>query len=114
MDVGFLYDFLLTVLMRDTSTYRLIAKSKVAVQSVRRSANPLCLESHRVVPNNGIFNVGDDLFPRHRFNVVGIDIANEPILQTSLDCVAPGMREYVPREATRLIAALPPFWRDSL
>src|SRR5258707_9053792 len=97
MDIGLLYDFPLAILMRDPSAYRLIAKSKVAIQSIWRRANPLCLESYRVVPDNGILDVGDDFLPGHCFNVVGIDVANEPILQTSLDRVAPGVREYVPR-----------------
>src|SRR5258708_570001 len=97
MDIGFFYDFPLTILVRDTSTYRLIAESKVAIQSIRRRADPLRLKSHRVVPDDGIFDVGDNLFPRYCFNVVGVDIANEPILQASLDCVAPGIREDVSR-----------------
>ena len=87
MDIGLFHDFALTVLMRDTSTYRLIAKSKVAVQSVRRRADPLGLKSHRVVADDGVLDIGHHLFPGHGFDVVGIDIANEPILQASLQAL---------------------------
>ena len=97
MDIGFFDDLPLTVLMRDTPADRLITKSKVAVQSIRRRAEPLRLKSHRVVPDDGILDVGDDLFPGHRFNMMGVDVADEPILQAALERVAPGMREDVAR-----------------
>ena len=41
MDIGFLDDFPLPVLMRDAPADRLITKSKVAVQSIGRRADPL-------------------------------------------------------------------------
>jgi len=95
MDIGFLDDFPLTILMRDTSTDRLVAQPEVAVQPIGRCAEPLRLKSHRVIADHGILDVGDDLLPGHRLDVVGVDVANEPVLQTALERVAPGMGEDV-------------------
>src|ERR1700694_5002690 len=93
MDIGFFYDFPLAVLMRDTSTHRLIAEPKVAVQAIGRRADPLRLKPHRVVADDGIFDVGDDLFPGHCFDMVCVDVAHEPVLPAAPDRVASGMRE---------------------
>ena len=95
MDIGFLDDFPLAVLMRDPPADRLIAQSKVAVQPIGRRAEPLGLEPHRVVADDGIFDVGDDLLPGHGLDMVGIDVADEPVLQAAPDRGAPGMGEDV-------------------
>src|SRR5713226_9366824 len=97
MDIGFFDDFALAVLMRDASADRLVPKSEVAVQPIRRCADSLGLKSHRIVADDGIFDVGDDLLPGHGFDMVGVDVADEPVLQASLERVAPGMREDVAR-----------------
>src|ERR1700730_9389306 len=95
MDIGFLDDFPLTVLMRDAPAARLVAQSEVAVQPVGRRAETLRLKPHRVVAHHRIFDVGDDLLPRHGFDMVGIDVADEPVLETAQQRVAPGMGEDV-------------------
>ena len=97
MDIGFLDEFLLAVLMRDASADRLVAESEVAVQPVGRRADPLRLPSHRVVADDGILDVGDDLLPRHGFYVMGVDVADEPVLQAPLERVAPGMGKHIAR-----------------
>src|SRR5216683_3119196 len=97
MDIGFLDDFPLTVLMRDTSTDRLITKPEVAVQPIGRCAEPLRLKSHRIIADHGILDVGDNLLPGHRLDVMSVDVANEPVLQTALERIAPGMGEDVAR-----------------
>src|SRR5258708_38310313 len=95
MDIGLFHDFALAVLMRDAATDRLITKSEIAVQSVRWRADPLRLKSHCVVADDGVLDISHHLFPGHGLDEVGIDIANEPILQTALEDVAPGMAEDV-------------------
>ena len=90
MDVGFLDDFALAVLMRDASADRLIAQSEIAVEPVRRRADPLGLKSHRVVANHGILDIGDDLLPGHGLDVMGVDVADEPVLQTAPDAHCAG------------------------
>jgi hypothetical protein len=95
VDSGFLDDFPLAVLVGDSSADRLIAQPEVAVQPIGRRADPLGLKSHRVVADHGILDVGDDLLPGHRLDMVRVDVANEPVLQSAQDGVAPGMREDV-------------------
>ena len=95
MDPGFLDDFPLAVLMRDASTHRLVAQSEVAIEPIGRRAEPLRLEPHRVVADDGVLDVGDDLLPGDGFDMVGVDVAHEPILQPASDRVAPGVGEDV-------------------
>ncbi len=95
MDIGFLDDFPLTVLMRDAPADRLIAQSEVAVQPVGRGAEPLRLEPHRVVAHNRILDVGDDIFPGYGFDMMGIDVADKPVLEPAQQRVASGMGEDV-------------------
>ena len=92
MDVGLLDDFLLPILMRDAPANRLIPHPEVAVQPIGWRADPLRLPAQRVVAHNRVFDVGHDLLPRHGFDVMSIDVADEPVLQAALECVAPGMR----------------------
>src|SRR5258708_13219875 len=91
MDIGFFHDFALAVLMRDAATDRLITKPEIAVQSVRRRADPLRLKSHCVVADDGVLDIGHHLFPDPGLAGVGLDIANEPTLQAPLRAVAPAI-----------------------
>src|ERR1700733_8487372 len=95
MDIGLLDDFRLPVLMRNTTADRLIAQPEVAIEPVRRRADPLSLPSYRVIAHDRVFDIGDDLFPRHRLDVMGVDVADEPILQSAFDRIAPSVREDV-------------------
>src|SRR5260370_40031659 len=95
MDVVCSTDFPLAALVRVGPAYRLIAQSEVAVQPVGRGAEPLRLEPHRVVAHNRILDVGDDLFPGYGFDMMGIDVTDEPVLEPAQQRVASGMGEDV-------------------
>ena len=95
MHVGLFDDLALAVLVRDAAADRLVAQPEVAVQPVGRRADALGLKPHRVVAHHRVLDVGDDLLPRHGLDMVGVDVADEPVLQAAPDRVAPGMREDV-------------------
>src|SRR6185437_7113874 len=93
MHAGLLDGLALAVLMRDASADRLITQPKVAIEPVGRGAKPLVLEPDRVVAHDGVLDIGDDLLPGDRLDVMGVDVADEPVLQAAPDRVAPGVRE---------------------
>ena len=88
-------DLALAVLVRDAAADRLVAQAEIAVQAVGRRADPLRLEAHRVVADDRILDVGDDLLPGHGLDVVGVDVDRRTSPAARAGARAPGMREDV-------------------
>src|SRR5437016_1018731 len=95
MHASLLDNFPLTVLVRDASADRLIAEPKIAIESVGRGGEAVGLEPDCVVADDGVLDIGDDLLPRDGLDMMGVNVADEPVLQAAPDCIALGMREDV-------------------
>ncbi len=85
------------VLVRDASADALIAQPKIADEPVGRRADAIALEVECLLAHHRIFDVGDDLLPRHRLDVMGVDVADQPVAVFALDRIALGMGEEVAR-----------------
>ena len=85
------------VVVGDAAAYGLVAKPEVAVQAVGRRADPFRMVAHRVVANDRVFDVLDDLLPGDGLDVVGVDVAQVPVLEPALAGVALGMLQHVAR-----------------
>ena len=96
MHVGRLDLFALAVLVRDAAADRLIAQAEIAVEAVG-NADPVLLEAHRIVADDRVLDVLDDLAPRHRLEVMGVDVADQPVGEAALARVLAGVREDVAR-----------------
>ena len=70
-----------SVLMRDAAADALITQTKVAVEAVRRSAKTILVEVQRLIADHRILDVLHHLVPRHRLDVMRIDVDDEPVLQ---------------------------------
>jgi hypothetical protein len=110
MDAAFRDRFALPVLVRDAGADALVAQAEIAVEAVGRGIDALGLEMDRLLAHDGIFDVADDLLPRHGLDVMGIDVADEPVAVFALDRILPRMGEDVARvgEDVDLL------WRDQL
>ena len=69
------------VLVRDAAADALVAQAEIAVQAVGRRADAVLVEVQRLIADDRIVDVLHDLVPRHRLDVVGVDVDHEPVLQ---------------------------------
>ena len=69
------------VLVRDAAADALITQAKVAVEAVGRGAEAVLVEVQRLIADHRILDVLHDLAPRHRLDMVRIDVDDEPVLQ---------------------------------
>jgi hypothetical protein len=67
--------------MRDAAAHALIAQTEIAVQTVGRSADAILVEVQRLIADDRIVDVLHHLVPRHRFDMVRVDVDHEPVLQ---------------------------------
>ena len=70
----------LAVLVRDAAADALITQTEIAVEAVGRSAEAVLVEVHRLLADHRILDVLHDLRPRHRLDVMGVDVADEPVV----------------------------------
>ena len=77
-----------SVLVRDAAADALIAQAEISVEPVRRRADAVLVEVQRLVADHRILDILHDLVPRHRLDVVRVDVDDEPVLQ-----LAPASRD---------------------
>ena len=95
--VGLGDNLTLAVLVRNAPADALVAQAEIAVEAVRRRIEPLVLEMDRLLAHHRVFDIGDDLLPRHRLDVMGVDVADQPVVIFAPDRIALGMGEQVAR-----------------
>jgi hypothetical protein len=83
----------LAVLVRDAAADALVAQADVAVEPVGRCADALVHEVDRLLADHRVLDVADDLLPRHGLDVVGVDVADQHVLEIAPAGVALGMRQ---------------------
>src|SRR5262249_56972459 len=83
----------LAVLARDAPADALITQREIAVEPVGRRAHALVHEMHGLLAHHRILDEADDLLPRHRLEMMGVDVADQPVLEIALPRVALGMRQ---------------------
>src|SRR4030088_329259 len=91
MDVGLGDGLALAVLVGDAAAHALVTQPDVAVEPVGRRADALVHEMDGLLAHHRVFDVADDLLPGDGLDVMGVDVADQPVLEVAPARVALGM-----------------------
>ena len=69
------------VLMRNAAADALVAQAEIAIEAVGRRADTITVEVHRLIADDRIVDILHHLAPRHRLDMVRVDVDHEPVLQ---------------------------------